>query len=42
MRTILLILSFVISISLCAQSSINSAGAEATGQGGSLAILLAK
>ena len=36
MRTIPLILSFVISISLCAQSSINSAGAEATGQGGSL------
>ena len=36
MRTISLILSFVISISLCAQSSINSAGAEATGQGGSL------
>ena len=35
MRTIPLILSFVISISLCAQSSINSAGAEATGQGGS-------
>ena len=36
MRTIPLILSFVISISLCAQSSINSAGAEATGNGGSL------
>ena len=36
MRTISLILSFVISISLCAQSSINSAGAEATGNGGSL------
>ena len=36
MHTISLILSFVISISLCAQSSINSTGAEATGQGGSL------
>ena len=36
MRTISLMLSFVVSISLCAQSSINSAGAEATGQGGSL------
>ena len=36
MRTISLMLSFVISISLCAQSSVNGAGAEATGQGGSL------
>ena len=36
MRTIPLMLSFVISISLCAQSSVNSAGAEAAGQGGSL------
>ena len=36
MRTIPLMLSFFISISLSAQSSINSAGAEAIGQGGTL------
>ena len=36
MRTIPLILSFVISFSLYAQISVNSAGAEATGQGGTL------
>ena len=36
MRNTLLLLSIILSFSLYAQNSVNSAGAEATGQGGSL------
>ena len=36
MRITLLLLSIILSFSLYAQSSVNSAGAEATGQGGTL------